>query len=43
MYIFMDYLPAWMFVVLFGLLLIGYPVAFTNCRKLMSSVSLFTQ
>ena len=26
---FMDYLPAWMFVVLFGLLLIGYPVAFT--------------
>ncbi len=29
MYIFMDYLPAWMFVALFGLLLIGYPVAFT--------------
>ncbi|MCZ6557953.1 MAG: TRAP transporter large permease subunit [SAR324 cluster bacterium] len=29
MYVFMDYLPAWMFVVLFGLLLIGYPVAFT--------------
>ena len=26
---FMDYLPAWMFVALFGLLLIGYPVAFT--------------
>jgi len=26
---FMDYLPGWMFVVLFGLLLIGYPVAFT--------------
>lgn len=29
MYIFMEYLPAWMFVALFGLLLIGYPVAFT--------------
>jgi len=27
--LFMDYLPAWMFVVLFGLLLVGYPVAFT--------------
>ena len=27
--IFTDYLPAWMFVALFGLLLIGYPVAFT--------------
>ena len=27
--IFMEYLPAWMFAVLFGLLLIGYPVAFT--------------
>jgi len=26
---FMDFLPAWMFVALFGLLLIGYPVAFT--------------
>jgi tripartite ATP-independent transporter DctM subunit len=26
---FMDFLPAWMFVFLFGLLLIGYPVAFT--------------
>lgn len=26
---FMEYLPAWMFVVLFGLLLVGYPVAFT--------------
>ena len=25
----MDFLPAWMFVALFGLLLIGYPVAFT--------------
>lgn len=29
MYIFMEYLPAWMFVALFALLLIGYPVAFT--------------
>ena len=27
--IFIDFLPAWMFVALFGLLLIGYPVAFT--------------
>jgi tripartite ATP-independent transporter DctM subunit len=27
--LFMDYLPGWMFVVLFALLLIGYPVAFT--------------
>ena len=26
---FMDFLPAWMFVFLFGLLLIGYPIAFT--------------
>ena len=26
---FIDFLPAWMFVFLFGLLLIGYPVAFT--------------
>ena len=26
---FMDFLPGWMFVALFGLLLIGYPVAFT--------------
>ncbi|MBW7998367.1 MAG: TRAP transporter large permease subunit [Candidatus Glassbacteria bacterium] len=25
----MEFLPAWMFVALFGLLLIGYPVAFT--------------
>ncbi|MCH9045800.1 MAG: TRAP transporter large permease subunit [SAR324 cluster bacterium] len=25
----MDFLPGWMFVALFGLLLIGYPVAFT--------------
>src|SRR3970040_231695 len=25
----MDFLPAWMFVFLFGLLMIGYPVAFT--------------
>ena len=28
-YIFIEFLPAWMFVALFGLLLIGYPVAFT--------------
>jgi tripartite ATP-independent transporter DctM subunit len=26
---FMDFLPGWMFVFLFGLLMIGYPVAFT--------------
>lgn len=26
---FMDFLPGWMFLCLFGLLLIGYPVAFT--------------
>ncbi len=26
---FMEFLPAWMFIALFGLLLIGYPVAFT--------------
>ena len=26
---FMEFLPGWMFVALFGLLLIGYPVAFT--------------
>jgi tripartite ATP-independent transporter DctM subunit len=28
-YWFMDFLPGWMFVFLFGLLMIGYPVAFT--------------
>ena len=28
-HIFMDFLPAWMFVALFGLLMVGYPVAFT--------------
>lgn len=29
MNIFMEYLPLWMFVVLFAVLLLGYPVAFT--------------